>query len=76
MAMGDRDDPFMLAVGDRRQKWCKCSSCGEVAKCTPHFDFYTRRFQSTNGLECERCMRERLAGLGVNVSLMPPLRDS
>ncbi len=40
---------------DRRLKICRCSQCGIVRKCEPHFDFYAKQETSEHLLRCQRC---------------------
>jgi hypothetical protein len=57
------DDPIERAEEGRRAlMYCKCSGCGNVARCTPRSDFYTGTMTNLGPLFCEACM---LAGRAV-----------
>jgi hypothetical protein len=47
---------------DRCHKLCKCSKCGVVASCEPHFDFYG---EAGEPLICENCLKEKLKAEGI-----------
>lgn len=56
--LGGRDNPFTLgSQGDRRYRYCKCGSCGHVAKCTPKTDFFTATDRDV--LWCMPCTLQR-----------------
>jgi len=38
----------------RKRKFCLCTSCGRIARCTPDFDFYTRP-RIPSSLICTYC---------------------
>jgi len=40
----------------RRHKYCLCSRCGLVARCTPRFDYWTRAMFPSR-LLCDTCFK-------------------
>lgn len=39
---------------DRGYRLCKCNDCGDISRCTPENDFYSKELGGA--LQCERCM--------------------
>lgn len=56
---GTQENPYTLrdvrgsSFHERRYKFCECSRCGKVERCTPEHDFYLDKAETR--LYCESC---------------------
>lgn len=70
-AIGTIENPFTVDDGGdpsvRCFKFCCCSVCGEVERCTPSNDFYG----TSAPLRCERCFARELSRRGMAGWLQP-----